>query len=139
MELKDIITREVVTTSPDAPLMEAARVMSRKSISSILVLEAEKAVGIISERDFLRIYLEGKDRTATKVGEVMSSPVITADISTSLDDILKLMRDKGIRRLAITEAGKLAGIITETDLIKAMKNLHTEHQQLARTIKFSTR
>jgi len=139
MELRDIITKDVITVGPDTTLQEAARIMTRKNISSILVMKDDLAVGIISERDFLRIYLDGKDHKETIVREVMSSPVITADIHMNFEDVLRIMHDKGVRRLAITEAGKVAGIITETDLIKAVKNLHTEHQQLARTIKFVTK
>jgi CBS domain-containing protein len=139
MELKDIITREVVTIGTQAPLQEAARIMARKNISSILVMEKDTALGIISERDFLHIYLDGKDHSGARVHEVMSSPVITADIGTGLEDVLKIMHDKGIRRLAITEGGKLAGIITETDLIKSLRNMQTEHNQTPRTIKFSER
>jgi CBS domain-containing protein len=122
MELKNILTKDVITIGLAATALDAAKLMARKNISSILVIDEKGTIaGIISERDFLHLVKNERDPTKIKAQEMMSSPVITADTNTSLEGALKLMHDKGIRRIPITEDGRLAGIITETDLANAMR------------------
>lgn len=122
MELKDILTKDVITCGLKSTALDVAKLMARKNISSILVLDRRGAIsGIISERDFLHLVKNQENPSKVEAHQMMSYPVITADINTSLDGVLKSMHDKGIRRIPITEEGRLAGIITETDLANAMR------------------
>jgi CBS domain-containing protein len=121
VELREIITRDVITTESSTPVIEVAKMMSRKNISSILVVENDITRGIISERDFLHFVAEDHEPHKMTASDIMSSPVITADINTQLHQILELMWGKGVRRVPITEDGKLVGIITETNLTQALR------------------
>ncbi|MBU0762544.1 MAG: DUF835 domain-containing protein [Candidatus Altiarchaeota archaeon] len=121
VDLRDIITRDVITIDSKSSVIEVAQLMSRKNISSILVVEDEITKGIISERDFLHFIAEDHDPHTVKAEDIMSSPVITSDINTKLHQILEVMWGKGIRRIPITEEGKLVGIITETNLTQALR------------------
>jgi CBS domain-containing protein len=126
MELKKIITTDVITIGSKATVLEVAKLMARKNISTILVVDEGKVSGIISERDFLHLVKNEKNPANMSSQDIMSSPVITADIGISVEAAADLMHDRGIRRLPVTEGGKLAGIITETDIANAVRKSQME-------------
>ena len=131
-EIKQIMTQEVVTITPENTLYEAARIMGEKHIGSLIVMKYETPVGIITERDLLRevvareIKLE-KDWLAggvtikeEKVEEIMSYPLIMIPRTSSIKEAAKMMIEKKIRRLAVREHEKLVGIVTTADLIRCL-------------------
>jgi CBS domain-containing protein len=122
MELEKIMTPDVASINPDSTMLDAAKLMTRRNISSLLVVENEVIIGILSERDFLYLLMEGRNPEKLKVSKIMSSPVITAEKNTILEDALNLMHYEGILKLPITDKGKLAGIITETEVVNALRN-----------------
>jgi predicted transcriptional regulator len=124
MEIHEILTTDIARVGPEMSLVDAAKLMRRKNISSIIVVKENNIVGILSERDFIHLIATLKDPRKLSVSDVMSSPVITSDINTSLADILHLMNDRGIRRIPITENGRLVGIITQSDLARALRKTH---------------
>jgi CBS domain-containing protein len=121
MDLRDILTKDVATVKPETQLLDAAKLMVRKNISSLVVVEDDVLTGILTERDFVRILAGRRPPAKLKVCDKMSTSVITVDIHTSLEDALNIMHDKAIRRLIVTENGHLSGIITQTDLMNAMR------------------
>ncbi|MFH0862642.1 MAG: CBS domain-containing protein [Candidatus Altiarchaeota archaeon] len=123
MELRKFLTSDVVTIGSKATLLEVATLMTRKNISSIIVADEGVVSGIITERDFLHLVKDGKNQTEMIAKDLMSSPVITADIKITVEEAATLMHDKGIRQLPITEDGTLAGIITETDIANAIRTV----------------
>ena len=117
-----LVNRSIVTIDHTATLKEAAQLMRDKQIGSLLVVEDSKIVGIISETDVTRRAVAESllpDRVTVK--KIMSSPVITLDIQSTPEMANDLMRDKGIRHLAVTEGGKIIGITSVRDLLHYFK------------------
>ncbi len=115
------MTRRVRTVSPSATISEAAKLMKRYHIASLVVIEGERPVGIVTERDIAyKIMAEGKD-PSTKVEEVMSRDLKTMGPERSLQDAAKLMAAHVIRHLPVVEGERLVGILTIEDIMKAEK------------------
>ncbi len=107
----------VATVACNATVFDAASLMNERRIGSVVVLEAEKVVGILTERDVLtRVVTQQKKPEETLVREVMTSPVAVASLSTTSDEVRVVMRDRRIRHIPIVEEGKLVGLISIGDL-----------------------
>ncbi|MEJ2241775.1 MAG: CBS domain-containing protein [Candidatus Bathyarchaeota archaeon] len=131
-DLEKIMVRDVITISPESTLHEAAKLMGEKHIGSLIVVKYDTPVGIITERDLLRevvkreIDLEkdwlvgGTSIKDEKVEEIMSYPLISISLTSTVKQASQMMIEKKIRRLAVGEAGKMVGIITASDLIRCL-------------------
>jgi len=131
-EIEEIMVHDVVTITPENTLHEAARIMGEKHIGSLIVMKYDTPVGIITERDLLRevvareIDLEkdwlvgGVTIKEEKVEEIMSYPLNTISLTSSIKEAAQMMIEKKIRRLAVSEHGKVVGIITSADLIRCL-------------------
>ncbi len=114
------ISQDVAIIAPDATVLEAIALMASKGIGAIVVVEHEQVVGIVSERDYTRkIALMARTSQHTTVSEIMTSKVITVGRSHRVDQCLELMTDKHLRHLPVVEDGKLIGLISIGDLVKA--------------------
>lgn len=113
----------VATTTPDRTLAEAARMMEEKTIGSVAVLENDKLIGIITERDFLRLAARGYDSRTTRVSEGMTKPVVKCDPMTTITEAFVLMRRHRVRHLPVVEKEGLVGMISLSDLVSAGKLL----------------
>ncbi len=111
---------QVWTVSATATVYEALGVMANREIGALLVVDGEKLLGVLSERDYARkIILQGRSSKETKVSEVMASPPITIESKCSVDDAMRIMTENRIRHLPVVdEGGALAGLISIGDLIK---------------------
>ncbi len=110
---------EVYSIHPEASVFEALRLMAQKDIGALLVMRAEKLVGIFSERDYARkIILQGKSSRETPVGDIMTPKVVVVRPDQSLDDCMALMTSKHIRHLPVVEAEKVVGVISIGDVVK---------------------
>jgi len=118
--VEDIMSKDVVTIIPDATMAEAARVMGAMHVGSLIVEVDDKPEGIITERDLLsKIIAHDRDPDTVKVGEVMSSPLITIDPTATIKAAAQTMISrKG--RLAVFHGDALVGMITAADLIKSL-------------------
>ena len=117
-----LVNRAIVTIDHTATLREAARLMRDKGIGSLLVIKNGKKVGILSDMDLTRrAVAEGLVPDQVTVERIMSSPVITLDIQSTPEMANDLMRDRGIRHLAVTEGGEIIGIISVRDLLHYFK------------------
>ena len=102
----------------DATAYAALEVMADHNVGALLVLDEGKLVGIFSERDYARkVILKGKSSRSTTVGELMSSPPITASPSISLHDCMVLMTSNHIRHLPIVEIGAIVGVVSLGDVV----------------------
>jgi CBS domain-containing protein len=120
--VRDIMTKEVITIDIDQGAAEAARLMADKHISSVVVLEKEIPIGIITERDFVKkICAKELEISRIKAGEIMSRIRTFADPETSIDVAIQRMLNHNIRRLPIMSEGKTVGIITVTDLARYLR------------------
>lgn len=118
-----MMKRNPRSISPEATLAEAAVMMRDTRVGAILVAERDTFIGIVSETDLVRKAMAGQlDAAQAKVRAVMSSPVITIEQDRSAHDASDLMAEKGIRHLAVTEDGRIVGIVTVRDLLRYFKN-----------------
>lgn len=114
----EIMTVDVVSVSPDDPVERAVRAMVDRDIGSVLVVEGDRAQGIFTERDLTRRILDDPDLLKRPIREVMSSPVHSTRREAEIVQAFDLMNARGVRRLAVVDAGRLVGIVTERDLLK---------------------
>lgn len=120
-EVKDIMNTDIVTISPESTMAEALTVMKEKNVGSLIVTKFSAPVGIITERDLLyKVLAMGKDLREEKVEAVMSYPIVAIAPSAKIKEAAKTMVQKKVRRLAVFNVGKLAGIITALDIIKSI-------------------
>ncbi|MGC8812189.1 MAG: cyclic nucleotide-binding/CBS domain-containing protein [Candidatus Aenigmatarchaeota archaeon] len=118
MLIKEVMNRNVIAVKPETSVREAAKVMAKYHIGSLIILEEERIVGIITEGDILRkVIVEGKDLDETKVREIMTERVFTIEPDKTIDDAVKLMMEKKIKKLPVMENEKLVGIITASDIM----------------------
>jgi CBS domain-containing protein len=108
----------LITTSPDAPLVEAARLMALWNVGALLVLDEGQLVGILSERDYVRATALDEPVADKRVEDVMarSVRVLPADLTT--DECMMLMTHLRLRHLPVTDAGDVIGIVSIGDLVK---------------------
>jgi CBS domain-containing protein len=113
---------DVVTVEPDVNVRRAVRAMNDFEIGCLVVVEAGRVVGILTERDVLkRVVDEGRKPEETSVREVMSKPPISPD--ADLETAIELMFKHKIKKLPVVENGKLVGLVTFTDLVRAQPAL----------------
>lgn len=118
-----LMHRDLQEISPKTTLRDAAKQMRDKRIGSLLVSEGMERIGIVSETDFVRKALaEGLNPDTTPVEKIMSQPVIGIDIDKTAKEANDLMATKGVRHLAVTDKGKVVGIISVRDLVICFKN-----------------
>ena len=120
---KELMSPDVVTTTPEASLDDAARIMGEKHIGSLIVVKYKTPVGIVTERDLLsKVLAFGLFLKDEKVEKVMSYPLAGVSVLAKIKEVAKLMISrKG--RLAVFDAGTLVGIITASDLIKSLPDV----------------
>ena len=115
--VRDVTTRKLVSVDENDAVYDAVVLMTTEDIGAIIVTSVRKPVGILTERDLMKkVLLEGLDPKNTKVGEVMSAPLITIGSDASLGEATQLMQLRKIRRLLVEEKGRIVGIITQRDL-----------------------
>ena len=120
-QLLDSKGHQVWSVNVDTTVYDALRLMAEKGIGALLVMQAGNMVGIVSERDYARkIVLEGKSSLNTPVAEIMSASVTHTQPSESVADALGVMTDRRIRHLPVLENGRILGIISIGDLVKAI-------------------
>jgi len=113
--------RQVWSIGPEAMVYEALKLMAEKGVGALVVIEADQVVGIISERDYARkVSLQGKSDRTTPVREIMTSKVVYIRPEQSVEECMALMTDKHIRHLPVLEAGRLVGVISIGDVVKAV-------------------
>jgi len=118
--VRDFMTQAVKTIEAGASVRDAVRKMNKFNIGSIIVTDGRRPVGILTERDILRRIVEQSiDPSLVHVKEIMSSPVTSVDPDVSVEDAARLMAKRGIKKLPVVKDGKLVGIVTSLDLMKA--------------------
>jgi len=123
--VRDVMTEALITLDSDDSAMEAARIMTQRRVSSVLVSRGEEICGIVTDHDIIsRVVAQGHDPRVVKVARVMSSPLIGIPDNAGIDDAAKKMAEDGVRRLIVERNGEIVGIIGESDIIRIEPELH---------------
>jgi CBS domain-containing protein len=122
--VREIMIENVRTVRPNSTVTEIVRKMNKFEIGSVVVVEGEKPVGIVTERDILRRVLEVTLASeALKAKEIMSAPLITVSDQSTVDEAARIMIDKRIKKMPVVHEGKLVGILTSTDVMRSKPRL----------------
>jgi len=119
--LLDLKGRTVWSIRPDEPVLRAIQLMAEKGVGALPVLDGQELVGIVSERDYARkVILQGHSSSDTQVREIMYSPVTTVTEKETVHLCMELVTDRRIRHLPVVEQGRVIGIVSIGDLVKAV-------------------
>lgn len=133
LSVNDVMAKKIITTRPHATIREAINIMESNDIGSLIVMEGERPVGIVTERDIVR-RVAGPciDPRTIRVQDIMSSPLLTVKNDASLEEAASLMARKRVKKLGVVENEKLAGVITSTDVVRAAPQMVRMFEELLR-------
>ena len=113
--------RALFSVEPEDPVLEAIRMMADHHVGALLVMRGAELAGIVSERDYARkVVLLGRSSAETPVWQIMTSPVVTVSLDHSVQDCMRLVTERRIRHLPVMEGGRVVGMISIGDLVKAV-------------------
>ncbi|KRB02604.1 CBS domain-containing protein [Lysobacter sp. Root690] len=135
-QLLDAKAAEVFAIGPDAPVIDAIRLMAEKRIGAVLVMEGSRLAGILSERDYARkIVLQGRSSADTPVRDIMTAQVVSVSLGDSAERCMQIVTERRIRHLPVLEGGEVIGVVSIGDLVKAViEDQQVELDQLQRYI-----
>ncbi len=120
MQVKELMVKKVITATSDALVIDAVKLMNKERIGCLLVVDLEKTVGILTERDILQKIVEKeRDSKKTKVSEIMTQQVIVGSPTMEVAEAAELMLSKKVKKLPIVEGSKMVGLVTLTDIAYA--------------------
>ena len=137
MRVSEIMTNAAVIDQSDDTLVEAATKMWKQQTGSLLVMDGEDLVGIVTERDVLKAVASGMKLSDVRVSEVMSKDLVTVTPGTSLREAAKVMADRWIRHLPVLDGGKLVGVLSQRDLAGVLAGALNEPEALAQLVEAS--
>ncbi len=113
--------RDIISVKPEDSVLDAIRLMAEKGIGSLVVMEDQELLGIMSERDYARkVIIKGRSSESTAVSEIMTGNVFTTSSSETVNDCMSVMTEKKIRHLPVVEDNVVIGMISIGDLVKAI-------------------
>ncbi len=120
---KDIVEKEFLSLSRETTALEAARQMKAKRHGFVIIASPTGSPeGIVTEWDYLsKIVAEGKDPSHVKLGDIMTSDLVSVDANVGLDQVAQLMAQKGIRRVLVLKDHKVIGVITAAIMLSRLK------------------
>jgi CBS domain-containing protein len=133
--VRDAMTENPRSIGASASVVEAARLMRDEHIGSLPIIDEEKLVGMITDRDITtRVVAEAADPQATPVGDVYSRDLISVEPDEDLDEALGLMARHQVRRLPVVENGRLVGIVAQADIALTLRENETKTGELVEAI-----
>jgi len=135
--LKDVMKRDIAMVGPDDSLKNAVGIMASRNIGCVVVVDKNRPLGIITERDLVRKVLSKNIHSSeAKVKDVMTTGLISLDSGKTVQDAVDVLEKNNIKKLPVIEHGKLIGIVTMTDLLKSLRRTEDEKsEKLRKTIK----
>ena len=138
--VRDVMTPAVKTVKVTDSVMEAVRKMNKFKIGSVIVMDRERPVGIVTERDILeRVVEQSVDPNLVEVKNIMSTPLITVEPEVNMEDAARLMAKKRIKKLVVVKEGRLIGVVTTMDIVRHGPKLIDLFQEMLRTRQASPR
>ncbi|MFQ5761726.1 MAG: cyclic nucleotide-binding/CBS domain-containing protein [Candidatus Bathyarchaeia archaeon] len=130
-KVRDIANKTIISVTGETTVRDAAKLMVEKNIGGLVVTDKGSPVGIVTERDILKkITAAGSDPDCVQTKTIMSSPLVTVDADATVEDAAELMMRQKIRRLLVTEAGKIAGVFTMRDMVNANRTCSFCHERI---------
>ena len=127
LEAKDIMTEEVISVKKDTPIFEAVELLVKNSVTGIPVVEDDMTlVGILTEKDVLRLFYALKDAENKTVNDFMTQPAVHFNENESLLDVCDCLMNNPFRRVPVTSKGKVIGIISRQDFVEYILQLRRE-------------
>lgn len=121
LKVKDVMVTNIITIEAGATARKAAELMNRHDIGCIIVVNKDKPIGIVTERDMLkRVVLQLRDPRRSRVSYIMSKPLMTTAPETDLRDAVNLMNERRIKKLPVVEDGHLLGLLSITDIVRSL-------------------
>ncbi|MGH3715755.1 MAG: CBS domain-containing protein [Micromonosporaceae bacterium] len=117
MIVADVMTEASVVDTPDETLRAAAARMWQQQTGSLLIMDGDRLVGILTERDLLRAVARGADLDSTPASEAMTTGVRTVESGTSLHETARMMAANWIRHLPVVDSDKVVGVVSQRDLV----------------------
>ena len=125
LAVRDVMTRTVVTATPEMTAAQAGKKMVEKRVGSIIIVKDEKPVGIVTESDMVaKVIFKNVKPSSIKLEQLMSKPLITTKSSDDVHDAVLMMVQKKIRRLPVLDGDELVGIITDADVIQVSSEVN---------------
>ncbi len=119
LKAKDIMTREVITVTEHTPIFQALELLAKNNITDIPVVEDDMTlVGVVTEKDVLRLFDADEDQKNETVNSFMTQPVVHFDENEALPGVCDCLMNYFLRRVPVTSNGKVVGIISRADMIK---------------------
>ena len=127
---------EIFAVRPDAPVLDAVRMMAEKHIGALLVMDGTRLAGILSERDYARkVVLQGRSSRDTPVRDIMTSDVVTVRPNDTSDRCMQVVTERRVRHLPVMDGERVVGVVSIGDLVKAViEDQQLELDQLQRYI-----
>jgi len=121
LKVKDVMVTNIITIEAGATVKKAAELMDKHDIGCLIVVSYGNPIGIITERDMLRrVLLQRRDLLKTRVGNIMSAPLVASSPQTDIRDAIRLMNERRIKKLPVMEEGQLVGLISLTDVMRSL-------------------
>lgn len=119
--LLDSKGRDLISIATDATVLDAIKIMADKAVGSLLVMDGDKLLGIVTERDYARkVIVKGRSSETTAVSEIMTAEVLTATMQQTVNDCMTIMTERRIRHLPVVDDGMVIGMISIGDLVQAI-------------------
>ena len=130
--VKDIMTQNLKTIDGSSTIFEAALLMTKSKIGSVVVTNRSNPTSIVTDGDISRAIAKGLDPKKTSLKSIMHKPLITATREMRVEEAAKLMATSNIKKLPVVEEGKLIGMVTQTDIVGSTFDLVTSLKEMVR-------
>lgn len=119
--LLDAKGRHIVSIRPDASVFDAIKLMADNTVGSLVVMDGEELVGIVTERDYARkVIIKGRSSESTRVEEIMTRDVLTTSSGQTVNECMEMMTERRIRHLPVVEDNRVIAMISIGDLVQAI-------------------
>ena len=124
LKVRDVMVTNIITVEAIATARTAAELMNRHDIGCLIVVNEDKPIGIVTERDMIkRVLLQLRDPRRSRIRHIMSKPLITTSPDTDLRDAINLMNERRIKKLPVIEDERLLGLLSITDIVRSLAYL----------------